>query len=698
MESFSSEQMKYQFDDFELCLDSETLSRFGKRLNIEPQQFTLLLLLLEQRGEIVERDVIQQRVWVGRPVTDESIRAAVKKLRDLLGDDARTPKFIKTVPKQGYKWLQPVSVTEGAKLDNSMVWVQLYSFIKLILVIALIYLVLKAFEGIDSDDRKDNVQVSLLTELSGSEVFADYHSDTQRLVFLHRETKSSPQQIYIKNLATNSLNRLTWDTQNYTNVYWSPDGTKLVYGAGNGIDYLHYIAEFDKQGNVIQTQTLNDKSLKNLFVIGWLKAQSGLLFAEQVKSAKQHSIHQYDLKSKQLKTLSYPNVAGKGDYLAALSVDGVKLAILREVSKQKVALIIIDLKSGDEIANVMLPFIASKLVWRESEDIFLTSFNGQLAHYNLLSKKIEQDITLPANTHDVFASCGEQCLILRQHNGDFLDIKERPLQGTGTVERNALFNGRIFNYAGAQDFPSYLNTSADLVFAALNNKQFSIERINSSGERFALAELDDIKALTALVASEDGNQLAGIVSGRLFVLDTQKFEPAQKVEFVTAALERVENPTWSGDGRAIYITHINGNVPNIVKLNVLSGEREFIAAGFLGFTELDADNAVGVDSSLVAWLLRKYEQGWQKQRQLTQLSSASPNRWRIKNNVLYFSRRVERVGEICNLPLNAPSQGAICEKMDDNQFRLNFDIHPKLQAMLMVESLSAQSIIVRLTW
>lgn len=697
MESFSSEQMKYQFDDFELCLDSETLSRFGKRLNIEPQQFTLLLLLLEQRGEIVDRDVIQQRVWIGRPVTDESIRAAVKKLRDLLGDDARTPKFIKTVPKQGYKWLLPVQVirsntaTEHKKTPKSIVIILL----ALLVVVSLMMWFVQTESAVV---KPTQLSVSNITELSGSEVFADYHSDTQRLVFLHRETKSSPQQIYIKNLTSNSLNRLTWDTQNYTNVYWSPDGTKLVYGAGNGIDYLHYITEFDKQGDVIKNQTLNDKSLKNLFVIGWLKAQSGLLFAEQVKSTKQHSIYQYDLESKQLKTLSYPNVAGKGDYLAGLSNDGAKLAILREVSKQKAALVIIDLKSGDEEANVMLPFAASKLVWHESTEIFLTSFNGQLAHYNLLSKKIEQDITLPANTHDVFASCGEQCLILRQHNGDFLDIKERPLQVTGIVEHNALFNGRIFNYAGAQDFPSYLNASADLVFAALNNKQFSIERINSNGKHFTLAEFNGANTLTALVASDDGNQLAGIISGRLFILNTQKAKPKQSLNFVTAALERVENPIWSADSRAIYVAHLKGNVPNIVKLNVLNGEREFIASGFLSFKLLDADSAIGVDTSLTAWFLKKGEQGWQKQSQLAQLSSANPNRWRIKNNALYFSKRIGRIGHVCHVPLVTPAPSEICEKMDDNQFRLNFDIHPKQQAMLMVESLSAQSNIVRLTW
>ncbi|WP_390448918.1 hypothetical protein [Pseudoalteromonas sp. MTN2-4] len=43
--------------------------------------------------------------------------------------------------------------------------------------------------------KPTQLSVSNVTELSGSEVFADYHSDTQRLVFLHREIKSSPQQI-----------------------------------------------------------------------------------------------------------------------------------------------------------------------------------------------------------------------------------------------------------------------------------------------------------------------------------------------------------------------------------------------------------------------------------------------------------------------------------------------------------------------
>ena len=93
---------------FELCTTSEQFFKQENRIAIEPQLFSLLHLLVTNRANIVSREQIESVVWAGRPATDESIRAAIKKLRDLLGDNARAPLFIKTIPKQGYKWLESV--------------------------------------------------------------------------------------------------------------------------------------------------------------------------------------------------------------------------------------------------------------------------------------------------------------------------------------------------------------------------------------------------------------------------------------------------------------------------------------------------------------------------------------------------------------------------------------------------------------
>jgi DNA-binding winged helix-turn-helix (wHTH) protein len=94
-------------EGYELDLRPRRLRRGSRVLKLERIPFEILLLLLEHRDEIVTRDQIVSRVW-GQGVfldTDNSIRGAIRKLRQVLKDDAETPRFIQTVTGQGYRFI-----------------------------------------------------------------------------------------------------------------------------------------------------------------------------------------------------------------------------------------------------------------------------------------------------------------------------------------------------------------------------------------------------------------------------------------------------------------------------------------------------------------------------------------------------------------------------------------------------------------
>ncbi len=94
-------------EGYEVDLRPRRLRRGSHVLKLERIPFEILLLLLEHRDEIVTRDQIVSRVW-GQGVfldTDNSIRGAIRKLRQVLKDDAETPRFIQTVTGQGYRFV-----------------------------------------------------------------------------------------------------------------------------------------------------------------------------------------------------------------------------------------------------------------------------------------------------------------------------------------------------------------------------------------------------------------------------------------------------------------------------------------------------------------------------------------------------------------------------------------------------------------
>ena len=116
-------------EDFELDLSPRRLRRGSRVLKLERIPLEILILLLEHRGEIVSREKIVARVW-GNDVfldTDNSIRGAIRKVRQALKDDPESPRFIQTVTGRGYRFIAPIipsdeeHTTEPPKPEASVV-------------------------------------------------------------------------------------------------------------------------------------------------------------------------------------------------------------------------------------------------------------------------------------------------------------------------------------------------------------------------------------------------------------------------------------------------------------------------------------------------------------------------------------------------------------------------------------------------
>jgi len=100
-----------RFGEFELDLRTAELRRRAQRVRLQEQPFLILLELLERPGQLVSREEIRQRLWPDNTTVefDHGINAAVKRLRDSLGDSAENPRFIETIAKRGYRFIAPVS-------------------------------------------------------------------------------------------------------------------------------------------------------------------------------------------------------------------------------------------------------------------------------------------------------------------------------------------------------------------------------------------------------------------------------------------------------------------------------------------------------------------------------------------------------------------------------------------------------------
>jgi len=98
-------------EDFEFDFRAYKLRRSGLVLKLERIPMEILAVLVEQRGQLVSREQIVERIW-GKDVfldTDNSINGAIRKVRQVLKDNPEEPRFIQTITGRGYRFIAPVT-------------------------------------------------------------------------------------------------------------------------------------------------------------------------------------------------------------------------------------------------------------------------------------------------------------------------------------------------------------------------------------------------------------------------------------------------------------------------------------------------------------------------------------------------------------------------------------------------------------
>jgi DNA-binding winged helix-turn-helix (wHTH) protein len=103
-----------RFGIFEVDLQSGELRKAGVKLKLTGQPFQVLAILLERPGEVVTREELQKRLWPDTFVdVDHNLNTAINKIREVLGDEAESPRFVETLPRRGYRFVAPVDVGAG---------------------------------------------------------------------------------------------------------------------------------------------------------------------------------------------------------------------------------------------------------------------------------------------------------------------------------------------------------------------------------------------------------------------------------------------------------------------------------------------------------------------------------------------------------------------------------------------------------
>jgi len=224
-----------RFGVFEVDPSARELRKRGVRIKLQEQPFAVLLILLEKPGQLITKEELQQRLWPADTFVefDKGIYNAMKRLRETLGDEAETPRYIETLPRRGYRFIAPVNkpVAQAASAPAPEGGFEGSSpKIKWLLAVGTLAMLMSGIAiwrlARNHADASLPIEIVPLLGLPGMESDPSFSPDGNQVAFVMHNPDSSG--IYTTVVGGEKSIRVTTDPGDH-GPRWSPDGRQLAF-------------------------------------------------------------------------------------------------------------------------------------------------------------------------------------------------------------------------------------------------------------------------------------------------------------------------------------------------------------------------------------------------------------------------------------------------------------------------------------
>jgi DNA-binding winged helix-turn-helix (wHTH) protein len=97
------------FEDFVLDMDARELRRAGQPVPLSPKAYQLLEMLVRHSPKALSKSILQEHLWPDTFVVEKNLVNLMAEIREVLGDDATHPRFVRTVHRFGYAFRNPAA-------------------------------------------------------------------------------------------------------------------------------------------------------------------------------------------------------------------------------------------------------------------------------------------------------------------------------------------------------------------------------------------------------------------------------------------------------------------------------------------------------------------------------------------------------------------------------------------------------------
>lgn len=336
----------------------------GTTVSVEPKVLQVLTALASCHGQTVRREELLETVWAGQVAADELLTRAVSELRKAFGDDPRSPRFIRTVPKLGYCLVGNVELNASLTTDISR---QTQNRRRAAVSIApaigiatlVVALVVAAIVGVDSLSRPGSEhelpgesrdvespgRPLPLTSMEGYEWAPALSPDGRYVAFVSSPSgQFSVSNIFVMAVGSAMPVPLTTDSGVSNKApAWSPDGTRLAFGRAREPEVTDIVIKPVLGGFETRLATVAKLTAQD-----WSPDGAQLAVAIAEPGASRGAIHLLSVDDGSLTEFTTPP-AGVFDLEPRFSPDGKILAFARRHAKGRGADLCIQPVAGTSV-------------------------------------------------------------------------------------------------------------------------------------------------------------------------------------------------------------------------------------------------------------------------------------------------------------------------------------------------------------
>ena len=315
--------MRWQIEGFVFCDQQQSLTHQGKTQQLEPILVALLAYFCQQPDKIISRDELITAVWLGRTVTDSAVNRAITKLRRCFADDAKTPRFIATFPKKGYKFIaqaQPVTPPAAALPADSSVQPgfntrrQTTATRLLYIAVAIITVAIGLLWQQGRDTTASVFTAAKpLTRSAGQEWQPQLSPDQQYLMYT--AVSANNMQLFIKQLSDGHAIEVMPQAEAAAWVgpaSWSPAGDKIVYLQATKDYCRYYLQAFDAM-TLGEPQLIHNCPAGSFGKIAFTHSDDLLVYSERAAANAPYELFAFELASGKKRKLNQPPLVLAGN-------------------------------------------------------------------------------------------------------------------------------------------------------------------------------------------------------------------------------------------------------------------------------------------------------------------------------------------------------------------------------------------------